>query len=634
MAEALTIAVIKTGTDRPAANGCVRRAGGADLFVALRKYSIRLQLLVIGAIILLLLSGAVVWSYYQIRSMTYKRNSDYTTELIATIKQNVAVNADSVNRILPNIAFNDQVQRYLAETDKLAQFELYAGIESLLVNLQSMKQGIVGIVLVSTVGGGFYNCVNCESYIPFDEFPERTSAYYTGVHRYLLAGPARYVVYVGTPVYDKRGIAPGGAKIGYAVIVLDANTLAPQIGSMSDRIAGSFYVLDRYGAVATSNDADTVGKPFSKLDGPVPDSFGDKAASPSEFRKDGTKYIVHAEPIPEIGGRVVSVFPVSELFRGLEDVQRLVAGMFIVLIAVMYAFYIAISRNILHPIRSFMTFVYRLRTKGLDQMNARVKLDGYAEISIMARQFNALLDEIDELAAKLIDSKTHIFELQLLKKQAELQYLKSQINPHFLYNTLETIKGIAHVKGVPEIRDMTDALSRIFRYSVKGDEFVLLRDEIRTVEAYIRIQQIRFDGRFEVEYRLDPESLDCKVIKMMLQPLVENAVFHGIEPSLHRCRLTIDCKIDPAGHLRIAIEDDGVGMEAETLARIRAELEDGPQASGDVAASPHRHVGMINVNSRIRFAYGSEYGIVSVESAPDRGTRVTVRIPAGGERYA
>lgn len=600
------------------------------MFALLRKYSIRLQLLTIGIIILILLSVTGLWGYRQIQNITYKRNSDYTTEMIATIKQNVVSNADSINRILPNIAYNETIQEYLVEEDRLKQYELFNRLEKLLVNLKSMKMGILGIVLVGEEGStSTYGCVGCRSYIPFEEIPERTSAYYSGIQY----SPyyKEYVVYVGVPVYDNRKDTGGERKIGYAVMVLDSSAIVPRTESLSKNKAGSFYVLDRNQAILSGSDSAEIGKW-------LPYNVGKKSRLSQEslsFSQNGEQYVMHTEPLDEIEGEIVSVYPVKELFRGLEEVQRLLFGMFLLLIVVMYAFYIAISRNILQPLRSFMTFVYDLRAKGLHHLHKRVALEGYAEMSIMARQFNSLLDEIDDLTGELVDSKTHIYELQLLRKQAELQYMKSQINPHFLYNTLETIKGIAYVKGVPEIRRMTDALSRIFRYSVKGEEEVSVEEELSIVQAYISIQQIRFAERFEVRYEWAPECKPYRMLKMILQPLVENAVFHGIEPSLHKCTLTVGCRVEDERDLLLWVEDDGAGMEPETLEAIRSSLaEPGAPLSANVPApAPGRHIGMLNVNNRIKYTYGLDYGLVAIESAPDRGTSVTIRIPAKGDNH-
>ncbi|WNQ12006.1 sensor histidine kinase [Paenibacillus aurantius] len=587
-----------------------------------RNHSIRWQLIAVGTAILLFMFAAGVWGYNEILNITFKRNSEYTTEILATIRQNISSNADSINRILPNIAYNEQVQEYLLEDDRLRQYEMYNKIEKLLVNLQSMKQGILGVVLVGR-GTSSYNCVGCRDYIPFPEIPERTSSYYTGVQY----SPyyKNYVLYVGVPVYDNRQTATVEQKIGYAVMALSLNAIVPSVDSVSSKISGSFYVLDRNLVIASSNDP----KKLGEKPGPELETILLQGARSDSFRRDGEELIVHSEPIPGIGGRIVSVLPESELFQGLEEVQRLLLGMFVLLIAVMYVLYITITRNMLVPIQTFIAFIHKLRSAGLDHFHKRVPIEGYAEINILARQFNSLLDEIDDLTAKLVDSKTHIYELQLHKKQAELQYLKNQINPHFLYNTLETIKGIAYVKKVPEIRDMTDALSRVFRYSIKGEEEVQVRDELHIIKAYISIQQVRFGDRFDVRYEFPEPCLDVMILKMIMQPLVENAVFHGIEPSLERSVLTVGCRMENKRDLLLWVTDDGVGMEPAEREALTAGLE---AANGEIPrAASQPHIGLRNVNNRIKYAYGPEYGIASIDSAPGRGTKVTVKVPAKGD---
>ncbi|CAG7600365.1 hypothetical protein PAESOLCIP111_00389 [Paenibacillus solanacearum] len=592
-------------------------------FAFFHHYSIRLQLIAVGSAILLFLLAAGVWGYNQILNITFKRNSDYTIEMLSTIRQSISSNADTINRMIPNIAYNEQVQEYLLEDDRLRQYEWYGKVEKLLVNLQSMKQGILGIVLIGE-GTSSYNCIGCREYIPFRDIPERTSAYYSGVQY----SPyyKDYVLYVGVPVYDNRRSAAAERKIGYAVMVLSLRALIPSVETVSRKISGSFYVLDRNQVIASGNDPKKVGE---KLDAATAAAIRDGHSSDA-MERNGETTIVHSEAIPEMNGRIVSVLPQRELFRGLEEVQRLILGMFALLIAVMYTLYITITRNMLMPIQSFIAFIQKLRTSGLHHIHKRVTAEGYLEISIMARQFNSLLDEIDDLTRKLVDSKTHIYELQLHKKQAELQYLKSQINPHFLYNTLETIKGIAHVRGVPEIREMTDALSRVFRYSIKGEEQVRLEEELRIIRAYVSIQQVRFADRFDVRYKLADACSDCRVMKMILQPLVENAVFHGIEPSLERKLLTIGCRWEK-DDLLLWVADDGAGIEPERLEAIRASLE---TANGE-SSPAHRnaHIGLRNVDSRIKYTYGAEYGIVSIDSAPGCGTKVTIRIPAREEDH-
>lgn len=143
-------------------------------------------------------------------------------------------------------------------------------------------------------------------------------------------------------------------------------------------------------------------------------------------------------------------------------------------------------------------------------LQKRINLQGYAEIIVMANEFNEMLDEVDELTHRLLESNTRLYEAELVKKQSELAYLQSQINPHFLYNTLESIKGIAADEGVDKIYNMTKALALVFRYSIKGTDMVPLREELTIIKSFIFIQKIRFGNRFEVKYRFPEAILECK----------------------------------------------------------------------------------------------------------------------------
>ncbi len=585
--------------------------------------------MVTGVLILFILIVAVVWSYYRVQAITYERNSVYSQEMIATIRNNIASNADTINRIMPNVAYNEVVQEYLRNEDPLARYEQYLRLDKLIVNLKSMKNGILEIVLIGN-NGNHYNCINCEADIPIEEIPQRTSAYFLGIYP-IPSGvsmslrpqlPDESVVFVGVPIYDME--ASESVKLGYVVMILDIQAIIPRFEYMSQRITGTFLVLDRNDRIYSSNADEDID--IAALDALI--RHDDRKTSET-IRLSGRKAAIHSEQLPEIGGTIVSIFPMDELFRGLEDVQLLIGSLFALLIVVLIVCYAVISRNILHPLRTFMSYIYGIRSKGLDHRKDRAAVEGYAEFSVMASQFNALLDEIDGLAAQLVSSRTHIFELTMLKQQAELQYLKSQINPHFLYNTLETMKGISTARQVPEIRDMSDALSRIFRYSIKGGEQVALQDEIEIVEAYIHIQRIRFSGRFEVEFQFAESTRRCMIVKMILQPLVENAVFHGIEPSMSRCLLKVGSRAASAEDLWLWVQDDGVGMDAEKLEDIRGLLACDTQDEAPRLA-PDRHIGIMNVHRRIRIAYGEPYGIADIQSTPGKGTTVSIRIPKRG----
>ncbi|MBD0382805.1 histidine kinase [Paenibacillus sp. WST5] len=189
-----------------------------------------------------------------------------------------------------------------------------------------------------------------------------------------------------------------------------------------------------------------------------------------------------------------------------------------------------VSNNILQPLKKFMRLMGEVSLGEKKHLSKRITVDGYAEMIIMASRFNEMLAEIEKLTDHLLESKRVLYETELIKRRAELSFLQSQINPHFLYNTLESIKGLAVRQNSSQIFELTKALSLFFRYSIKGPDMISLEEELSIIKNYIFIHQIRFGNRLQVEYDIRTECLGCLVPKMILQPIVENAIKHGIEP--------------------------------------------------------------------------------------------------------
>ncbi len=191
-----------------------------------------------------------------------------------------------------------------------------------------------------------------------------------------------------------------------------------------------------------------------------------------------------------------------------------------------------------------------------------------------------------------VDRKHADAERDRLERQIEIAMLQAQINPHFLYNTLECIRGQALAAGETDIADTTQALSRLFRYSISmRNDAVPLRDELDNVRNYMKIQQYRFRDRFTLEIRYDegePELLDGILPKLTLQPIVENAVVHGFKQKAGNARIAIEI-VGTRRHLNILVSDNGQGMNAEMLERLRALLRGDPAKEREPARSRQRH---------------------------------------------
>jgi len=239
------------------------------------------------------------------------------------------------------------------------------------------------------------------------------------------------------------------------------------------------------------------------------------------------------------------------------------------------------------------------------------------------------LDTLDSARDSFHQSPSDLdYVEQITRKQSELDALQSQINPHFLYNTLDSIRGIALSEGIAEIAHMTEALSAFFRYSVsKKSNIVTLEEELRNVDYYFAIQQYRFNNRFVLKKVLadDHDVLDCALPKLTLQPIVENALYHGLETKIGGGTITIRVTMTER-RLIINVVDDGIGIDAATLDALNKHLDSGQPAQPQADSSRSSGIALINVNQRIKLLYGSAYGI-TLYSTLELGTDVELVLP-------
>lgn len=238
----------------------------------------------------------------------------------------------------------------------------------------------------------------------------------------------------------------------------------------------------------------------------------------------------------------------------------------------------------------------------------------------------AMQQEVDLL--RKITASPKIMELN--KRQAQYLALQNQINPHFLYNTLESIRGEALISGLDSVAEMTEGLAKFFRYTItKVENLVSVEEELDNCETYFAIQKYRFGDRLQLHIEYDPEEWDeikdCRIPKLTLQPILENSIIHGIELKIGTGNLCIHFG-RTQDRLLIRISDDGVGMDEETLAMLNRKLGKGTDASGTAEAERQGGIALANVNNRIHLIFGDEYGM-HIYSTPGNGTDVEISIP-------
>ena len=258
--------------------------------------------------------------------------------------------------------------------------------------------------------------------------------------------------------------------------------------------------------------------------------------------------------------------------------------------------------------------VKKFRRAETGDLSVSEKISGTDEIAVLDQQFNRMLGKLDQLI------KTSYVQ-KLENKEAQLKNLQLQINPHFLYNTLETISSIAAVKQVFVVCDICGKLGEIFRYSLGKNygELGPLEQEMTHIKNYMFIQKIRYGDRLQVFYNIDVDAAHVHIPRFILQPIVENAISHGLSNLTSVGTLEVSA-FEKKDRLYIEIEDDGEGMVREKVAEITRFINTAKPVEGK------KNIGIRNVNQRIKLAYGEAYGI-TIRSAPYQGSRFTIQLP-------
>lgn len=293
------------------------------------------------------------------------------------------------------------------------------------------------------------------------------------------------------------------------------------------------------------------------------------------------------------------------------------SSIFVAIIAVLASVVCSVvySKAISRPIRDLSE---EMKTITLNEYSGSTLESREDEIGILQDSFNHMITRNKELIAQQYQAK-------LEKRNAQLRALQAQINPHFMYNTLQVIGGMALEKDAPEVYSVTLALSDILRYSLNfSKEMVCLEEEVEYLKSYVMIQNERFGGKVQLKLELEPDTRKCLIPKLILQPLAENSFEHGLLNKAGDWLLTVESHTTPEGDLLICIKDNGIGFDSERLAQIREKIE----LDTVKALNSGSHIGLANVHARIKLRSAKEGHGVSIDSSPETGTTVSVRMPA------
>lgn len=416
----------------------------------------------------------------------------------------------------------------------------------------------------------------------------------------------------------KRMYGEDGKEIGCIIIDMNCNMLGNLLQNTNKKNSQNVMIVDnnkrlvyhqeaRY--IGTQFRSDYISRALSQKNGYLEDQSGSKFISfaTSEVTNWSVIYEQHSENI------------LSNISR--LKIIILATTVLCIAVAAYYAF--SVSRSISEPIIRLQKNMIQVGTGDFD---IDVDEDSHDEIGHLAHTFDKMVKKTKQLIQ-------NVYQSEIYQKEAELNALQAQINPHFLYNTLQTIDMMAEAEGADAISDACQALSKIFRYSInRGQEFVTLDDELAHIRNYMIIQKLRFGKKVDIEYEIEAQCHKLLIVKLLVQPLVENAIVHGIENSIGMCTVVVRAFIRDEV-LCIEVQDDGDGISKEKLHQLNESLEHYSEKEmvHDVSVDEgHRSIGLDNTNARIKLYFGEAYGI-TLKSQEGEGTLVELRLPVKRE---
>lgn len=393
-----------------------------------------------------------------------------------------------------------------------------------------------------------------------------------------------------------------GVVLGVVLINMRLDIIQDVVESAPLGESGFIFIMDEQGGVVYS--------PVNPIVYRIPGIWLKEASGSLVKRIGGEDYQMFYNSFPAIGWRIVGVFPLKESLKVVLDIQHytLVVALATLLLAVAASWYF--TNSIVRPIGKLRSLMKKVEA---GELNLRFPAKTQDEIGQLGSSFNNMVLEINNLIQL-------VYEEQKQKREAELKILQAQIKPHFLYNTLDTIQWMAVDRDADDIVEIVIALTHLFRISLsKGQEIIPLAEELQHVESYLVIQMARYEEKLDYLIDMPADMLASPVLKLLLQPLVENAIYHGIKAKPTKGTIRITGSMDDQ-KMTLAVEDDGVGIPAERLVLMNENL------GYERKSGSESGYGLYNVNERIKLTYGSAYGL-RIESEHRAGTRVIVNLP-------
>lgn len=542
-----------------------------------------------------------VISYTLSEKIIHRKSLQYTTDIMGEISNNISTKLMEVDNLTTYICYNTAIQAQIKNLNTAVNssqiYEQKRILEKELINMTVANDYLKETTIVTS------NHQTAWLSQPTLNFPSGSSVYRIlddtsgGLCWLTVNGDAAPQIIAGRTVNDLGS----QQKLGYFLVRFDTELLSDMLRQKQLFQTGSICIVDPEGTIIASNKEKNLGSTFEYF------SLLGSSPSPQKIRE-SKEWLTYCS-IPGTQWNLVSSVPSITYEQEILQLRTytIILAAVTILLSVMLA--VQISRRIFLPLKKLCAIM-----PSVGQGNfGIIKPSQYQnEIGELYNYFFNMVQDIQELIYKTKQQQ------QLLQK-TELNSLRMQINPHFIYNTLESIKWIAYIENNEEIVTMVKALGDFMRSSISGSEFVSIKKELENIQCYLTIQQYRYGDKLSVQIDIPPELYPAQIPKLLLQPLIENAMIHGLEQKIGKGCISISGTLKDQD-IFIEIADNGIGFSQEALEKLNNVLgqkEDSSEKFG---------LGMRNVHQRIQMYYGTSYGL-SVSSKYGIETRVQIHIP-------
>ena len=586
----------------------------------LKQTKIKYKLLIIfGIVITYTLIVVSVFGYGSYRSLMLEKSLSYSKKNAEQLSMLLKDKIDNLNNFTMAILYDDKIYSFnrdliIMEHDTIFQYRFSSEVDNYLRSILYSKNELISTGFRFT-GSNKTNVISRIYTMNADITSDIKNIYTAGK-----SGKGRPVWYVT----NKCGII----NIYISKIVYDINTLK-EIGVLIFRINPD-YIFDvlRNLSINTQNNIyifDNVGRKLFeyKYFEPKLKSFQSillKLKASGDLKKiktDDDEVYVNSNTIAQEKFKLIICTSSKAILKEVNNLSRFLFLLFLMTIPILLILINYFHRDIIKPLNLLVSKMKEIEN---GEIGTKINLVRRDEIGYVFKTFNIMSQEIKVL----IDS---VYKEQLALKDQEIKALQAQINPHFLYNTLEAINWKARIHGVSDISDMVSALSYIMEANMNrnNEKLIYVKKEIEYINNYKFIIEKRFNNKLKFVLEVPYELLEYKIPKLIILPVIENSVYHGLEMKKGdgTIRLEIDIK---ERFLIIKVTDDGLGMDENILKKIKDNLDIDIDNIDDIYDKPSPNIGLINVHKRLKLLYGNEYGI-EISSVLSVGTVVTIRLP-------